>query len=225
MAAYNKIGFLAANIGKGWAQYGNERFGLGDYVRQLDAAGIPVAMACNDGTSGIGDVLELIKQGSTVPHVLGYRIVAYDDKPMEYYSVPDYTLEPAVAAQNHFNLLKPVIEEKGDLPRNRDHLWWFPINEVRAKRAVGDDGEKEPQWGDMHAWDWMGEFCYAFALLANAEGYKVAMPQANSGEPHVKALGDPLDAWKQPGMAKFLRLCAERPSMVCVGLHEYSWSK
>ncbi|MEM7118032.1 MAG: hypothetical protein AAF614_36715, partial [Chloroflexota bacterium] len=221
MAAYNKIGFLAANIGQGWADFNGKRFGLGDYVRMLDEAGIPIAMACNDGTMGIGDVLGRIENGSKVPHVLGYRIVAYDNKPVEYHSVPNYLQEPKVAAKNHYNLLLPIIEKKRDLPKYRKHLWWFPINEVRAKRAVAN-GVKEPQWGDMHAWDWMGEFCYEFALLANAEGYKVAMPQANSGEPQVRDF-DGIDAWKQPGMKKFLQLCADRPDQVCVGLHEYSW--
>lgn len=222
MAAYNKIGFLAANIGQGWADFKGKRFGLGDYVRMLDEAGIPIAMACNDGTMGIGDVLGRIEKGSKVPHVLGYRIVAYDNKPVEYHSVPNYLQEPKVAARNHYNLLLPIIKEKRDLPKYKEHLWWFPVNEVRAKRAMVN-GQKEPQWNDMHAWDWMGEFCYEFALMANADGYKVAMPQANSGEPHVKDLGDPSDAWKEPGMRKFLKLCAERPNQVCVGLHEYSW--
>ena len=229
MAAYNKIGFLGSSVGGMSTTVGtggNRRnFGIGDYVRQLDAAGIPTAVACNDGNGGIMDAINLIRNGSKVPHVLGYRIVKPDDKPVEHYSVPDYMREPKDAAQRHYKLLKPVIERKVDLPKYREHLWWFPVNEIRAKRAVSEaTGEKEPQYDNMHAWDWMGEFCYEFALLANHEGYKVSMPQANSGEPQIAALdGVEIDAWKQPGMAKFLKLCAERPEQVCVGLHEYSW--
>ncbi len=223
MPAYNKIGFLGSSVGGMSTTIGTgsnkKNFGIGDYVRQLDAAGIPTAVACNDGNGGIMDAINLILQGSKVPHVLGYRIVKPDDKPVEHYSVPDYLLHPGEAAQKHFNLLKPVIERKVDLPKYREHLWWFPVNEVRAKRAVG-----EAQYNDMNAWDWMGEFCYEFALLANQGGYKVAMPQANSGEPRIKELDNvKMDAWKQPGMKKFLELCAERPEQVCVGLHEYSW--
>ncbi|MAU00079.1 MAG: hypothetical protein CL608_23305 [Anaerolineaceae bacterium] len=229
MSAYNKIGFLGSSVGGMSTTIGtghNKRnFGIGDYVRQLDAAGIPAAIACNDGNGGIMDAINLILNGSKVPHVLGYRIVKPDDKPVEHYSVPDYMLHPGEAAQKHFNLLKPVIERKVDLPKYREHLWWFPVNEIRAKRAVDEaTGKKEPQFNDMNAWDWMGEFCYEFALLANQEGYKVAMPQANSGEPKIKELDDvAMDAWKQPGMKKFLQLCAKRPQQVCVGLHEYSW--
>ncbi|WP_420642353.1 hypothetical protein [Candidatus Leptofilum sp.] len=229
MAAYNKIGFLASSVGGMSTTVGQGRnrrnFGIGDYVRQLDEAGIPAAVACNDGNGGIMDAINLILKGSKVPHVLGYRIVKPDEKPVEHYSVPDYLREPKEAAQRHYRLLKPVIERKVDLPKYREHLWWFPVNEIRAKRAVDEKtGQKEPQFNDMNAWDWMGEFCYEFALLANHDGYKVSMPQANSGEPKIKELdGVEIDAWKQPGMQKFLKLCAERPEQVCVGLHEYSW--
>jgi hypothetical protein len=229
MAAYNKIGFLLSSTGGAKTTIGtgaNKRnFGIGDYVRALDAAGIPAAVACNDGNGGIADALALIRNGSTVPHVLGYRIVSPDDNPVEYYSVPDYMLDPAVAARRHFDRLEPVIQKKRDLPLNRKHLWWFPINEVRAKRAINEaTGEKEPQFNDMAAWDWMGEFCYEFALIANQHEYRVSLPMANSGEPRIAEL-DPveIDAWKQPGMKKFLKLCAARPQQVCVGLHEYSW--
>ena len=132
MSAYNKIGFLGSSVGGMSTTVGtggNQRnFGIGDYVRQLDAAGIPAAIACNDGNGGIVDALNLILNGSKVPHVLGYRIVKPDDKPVEHYSVPDYMAHPGEAAQKHFNLLKPVIERKVDLPKYREHLWWFPFN-------------------------------------------------------------------------------------------------
>ncbi len=184
--AYNKIGFLAAGSG------GNPT-GIGDYVRRLDAAGIPAIVMCNDGLVGIGDALALIEAGSRVPHVMAYRVVK---NAAETYAVPDYGREPAIAARTHWDKIKAFFPSR--FVQHRDKIWLLPINEVDKNRA-----------------DWLGRFGVELAKIANGEGYKVALFGWSTGEPEP-------EHWETPGMLDYLRYCAQHPDQAAVCLHEYS---
>lgn len=184
--AFNKIGFLASGAG-------GRADGIGDYVRRLDAVGIPAVVMCNDGVVGIDDALTLIDAGSRVPHVMAFRVVKDD---AETYAVPDYGQAPGSAARQHWAKIKPHFHPR--FIQHRDKVWLLPINEVDKNRA-----------------DWLGKFGTELAKVANGEGYKVAMFGWSTGEP------EPED-WETPGMLKYLRYCAAHPDQAAVCLHEYS---
>jgi len=148
---YNKIGFLAG--------VGGNPNGIGEYVRQLDAAGIPAVVMANDGSTGLSDVFAL---GTTdVPHVLAFRVVRDGS---EAYAVPEYHLSPADAARVHWDKIRSHFP--AEVVANRDRVWIFPINEVDKNRA-----------------DWLGHFAVSLAQIANGEGFRVSMFGFASGEP------------------------------------------
>lgn len=181
--AFNKVGFLASD------PPGNAD-GIGAYVRTLDRNNIPAVVMCNDGMIGIGDVLTL---DTDIPHVMLYRIVKDGS---EYWSVPDYSLEPHTAALAHWSKLEPEFHPL--FKQHKDRIWLAPINEPDKNRA-----------------SWLGQFALEFAKLAKAAGYKVAMFGWSTGEPEP-------DHWLEPGMVAYLEYCAANPDTAAVCLHEYS---
>jgi len=109
--------------------------------------------------------------------------------------VPDYGMTPEAAAVRHWH------QTKAKLPPEFDKKVWIePINEVDKSRS-----------------DWLGEFAWHIAQMANADGYKVLLFGWSAGEPEQSD-------WQLPSMLKYLRLCAERPDRAGVALHEYSYS-
>lgn len=168
--------------------------GIGDYVRQLDAAGIPAFIMSADVTVGISDALTLINAGSTVKHRLIFRVVK-DGK--ETYAVPDYSLSPYAAAVKYWNLILPLIPP--EISAAKAHVWIQLTNEIDKNRA-----------------DWLGNFGVEAARLANAAGYKVSLFGWSSGEPEPSH-------WRTPGMLGYLRYCATHYEQAAVSLHEYSY--
>ena len=195
MKVHNKIGFHTA--------VGGNPTGIGDYVRQLDAKGIPACIVCADGTTGISDIVALWENGSTVPHVVCWRRVIgpanADRSAPEHYSVPKYHDPPPSAAKDHWAIIEPTIPP--EIARHKDKIWLLPINEIDKNRC-----------------DWLGQFAVHFAKIANAAGYKVSMFAWSSGEPER-------EGWEQPGMLDYLRYCEQNPDMAAVALHEYSYVK
>src|SRR3990172_5543850 len=124
--AFVRIGF---HVGPG----GNQT-GLGDWMRCLDAAGVPFFLKSADSA---GQVLEgvQLKAASGVPHVLVYRRSGAE------YDAPSYNLPPYDAAVVHWQRHRAVFPP--ELEPYKHLIWLETINEVDKKRA-----------------EWLGGFAY-----------------------------------------------------------------
>ncbi len=180
--AYNKIGF---HVGSGGSQTG-----LGDWMRDLDAAGVPFFLKSADHAGAIFEAQELMKR-SGVPHTLVFRRTGRE------FDVPNYDLPPAEAArihwERHLSTFPPELDKR--------YVWLETVNEVDKNRT-----------------DWLAEFAIETAKLALRDGYKWAAFGWSSGEP------EPFH-WESPRMLAFLRLVAQYPDQLAIGLHEYSYTK
>ncbi|MCB8982365.1 MAG: C39 family peptidase [Ardenticatenaceae bacterium] len=193
MKAFNKIGFHTAS--------GGNPTGIGDYLRTLDAAGIPFVIKAADAMTGLFDAQELMRAGNNkVPHVLAFRRSVPSlggPPPSGNPDVPDYNKEPALAAEEHWNWHKKNLPPELD----KELVWIETINELR----------KEVEWAD-----WIGNFAFHTGQLALAEGYKYAAFGYSSGTPDE-------GAWETDGMLRYLELCQQHPRQLSVALHEYSF--
>jgi hypothetical protein len=145
--AFVKIGFHVSP--------GGNPTGLGDWMRRLDAAGVPFFLKSADYA---GPILEAqqIAQASDVPHVLVYR------RSGDAYDVPNYDLPPAQAARQHWRLHMEAFPPELD----PGVVWLETINEVDKERA-----------------GWWGQFAVETARLALASGFRWAAFGWSSGEP------------------------------------------
>lgn len=139
------IGFHVSN--------GGNMTGIGDYMRQLDTAGIPFGLISIGNYGPINEGVLLMRQ-SNGTHNLVFRVTDLD--------VPNYALDPATAALTHWGAVKAKLPPEFDKQR----VWICPINEVDKNRA-----------------DWLGNFATTFVATAMGEGYKVTMFAWSSGEP------------------------------------------
>lgn len=147
---YSKIGF---HTGPG----GNHN-GIGKFMADLDAAGIPF---CIKGTDHAGVVFEgqLLAAKSGVPHVLIYR-----KSGIGTYDTPNYDLLARDAAAVHWE--KHIAVWPPELDRAR--VWIETVNEIDKGRAP-----------------WVGRFNVHTARLALEAGRRWAGPGWSSGEPEV----------------------------------------
>lgn len=166
---------------------GGNRTGIGQHFQALDAAGIPVFLVSIGDYGPINEVV-LLARASGIDHRLVFRVTDLD--------VPNYGLDPATAALNHWTAVKAKLPPEFDKQR----VWLCPINEVDKNRA-----------------DWLGHFATNFAASALGEGYKVTMFGWSSGEPEP-------EHWQTAGMRRYLELCAANPNKAAVALHEYSYT-
>ena len=143
----NKIGF---HIG-----VGGNRDGLGEWMRRLDEAGVPMFLKTVSDAGPLFEAQEMMKV-SGVPHVLVFRHSG------DLYDVPDYSLPPAEAARQHWARHLAVWPPELD----PDYVWLETINEVDKNRSV-----------------WLAEFALETAALAERDGYKWAAFGWSSGEP------------------------------------------
>ncbi|MCB8965582.1 MAG: hypothetical protein H6660_01710 [Ardenticatenaceae bacterium] len=143
-----KIGFHTA--------VGGNSAGLEEWMRQLDAAGIPFFLKSVDNAQPLFFAQELMKQ-SGVPHTLVFRRATGD-----IYDVPEYDLSPEEAAYRHWQRHMEVWPPELD----PSLVWIETINEVDKNRS-----------------EWLGQFALATAELALADGYKWAAFGWSSGEP------------------------------------------
>lgn len=169
--------------------------GIGDFLYDLDAAGVPFFAKCVDGTTSLLDA-QRIMRASRVPHHAVFRRAHFPHN-QGGSDVPDYTLSPAEAARRQWEA------HVAQWPPELDPTLIFgeTVNELR----------REVAWAD-----WIGEFCYHTALLALAQGWKWCGPGFAAGTPDE-------GAWETPGMRKFLRLAAAHPQQLAIALHEYSY--
>ncbi|GAB4267539.1 MAG: hypothetical protein Kow0080_09780 [Candidatus Promineifilaceae bacterium] len=185
MKAFNKIGFHTS--------VGGNPSGIGDWLKALDAAGIPFFIKAADSMTGLFDAQEIIHGGSKVPHVLVYRRSA---APGLRFDVPDYNKEPEAAAVEHWKLHKAHFPPELD----KNLVWVETINELR----------KEVKWAD-----WIGHFAFHTGQLAMADGYRFSAFGYSTGTPED-------GAWETDGMLRYLELCQQHPEKLSVALHEYS---
>jgi PKD repeat protein len=180
-----KIGF---HVGPG----GNQQ-GLGEWMRCLDAAGVPFFLKSVDAAGSIWEAAQL-KAASGVPHVLVYRRSVGDGW---NWDVPDYNRPPAAEAASHWQRHRD--EFPPELEPYKHLIWIESINEVDKNRS-----------------EWLGEFAYHTAQIALEQGFNWAAFGWSSGEPER-------EHWTGPWMQQFLRLAAQHPDRVAVALHEYSY--
>jgi murein DD-endopeptidase MepM/ murein hydrolase activator NlpD len=137
---------------------GGNATGIGNYVRQLDAAGVPAVVMCNNDIKGIDDALKLIESGSAVPHVMVHRVV----KPGM--DVPNYSTSPFIAARDYYDLLIPHVHNRVKL--HRDKVWVQLGNELDKNRA-----------------EWIAEWAMESHLLWSSLGYRGCVINWSTGEP------------------------------------------
>jgi hypothetical protein len=183
--AYVKMGFHTG--------VGGNTEGLEEWMRRLDAAGIPFFLKTADNAEPVYIAQELRKK-SGVPHTLVFRR-SVGRQGTHVYDVPRYDLPPAEAARLHWEL--HLAEWPPEL--DPEIVWLETINEV-----------------DRNLANWLGEFALATAELALADGYRWAAFGWASGEPEP-------EHWQTPAMLQFLRLAGENPDRLAIALHEYSY--
>ena len=176
--AFNKVGFHVTFLEKS-----DE---LDPYMQRLDAEGVPFFLKSVDNAEPLYKAQELMKI-SGVSHTLVYRSTRYD--------VPDYNLDPVLAAEQYWELEKAIWPPELD----PSLVWFETTNEPDKNRA-----------------EWLAEFSLRTAQLALRDGYKWAAFAWSSGEP------EPSD-WESPAMLELLRLIGENPERLAVALHEYSY--
>jgi murein DD-endopeptidase MepM/ murein hydrolase activator NlpD len=173
---------------------GSRTDGIGKFLNDVDAVGVPFLAYCVGGTASLMDAQQIMKR-SSVPHNAIFRQDRFPHN-QGGGDVPDYNKPPKQAAQEQWE------SHVARWPKELDPalIWGETVNELR----------KEVEWAD-----WIGEFCYETGLLALRDARKWCGPGYSAGTPDE-------GAWETPGMLKFLRLCAEHPDQVAVALHEYS---
>jgi hypothetical protein len=136
---------------------GGNQTGIGDWMRRLDAAGVPFFLKSVDSSSALVEAQEILRD-SDIPHVLVYRTSG------DNFDVPEYSLPAAEAARRHWEQAKAVFPPELD----PSLVWLETINEVDQNQAA-----------------WLGQFAVATARLALADGYKWAAFGWSSGEPEA----------------------------------------
>lgn len=186
----NKIGFHVGPNGDG-----ANMTGIGEYLRQLDAANIPFVIK---SVANYGPIFEAVnlQESSGTPHVMVFRLTDTDDYTFDtpLYHHPDFINDPEGAADIHW---QKTLEK---IPPEFDKRVWLELtNEV-----------------DKNKCQWLGRFCTHIAKKANGLGYKVVLLGWASGEP------EPIDL-EHPEMLEFLRYCAANKDVCAWGAHEYSY--
>jgi PKD repeat protein len=180
-----KIGFHVA--------VGGNQNGLGDWMRCLDAAGVPFFLKSADSAGQIWEAVQL-KAASGVPHELVYRKSHGDGWSFD---VPNYDNDPYEEAVFHWN--RHRAEFPPELEEYKHLIWIETINEIDKNRS-----------------EWLAEFSYHTALIAMEQGFNWSAFGWSSGEPER-------EHWEGPWMQKYLELAGEHPDRVAIAIHEYSY--
>lgn len=146
---YSKIGF---HMGVG----GNS-VGIGDWMRRLDAAGVPFFLKSVDNS---GPILEAVglKLASGVDHTIIFRTTGND--------VPNYNLPAVEAARQHWQWHRDRFPP--ELEPYKDQIWLETMNELDKNRS-----------------EWLAEFALEQARLAGQEGFRWAAFAWSTGEPEA----------------------------------------
>ncbi|MBP6015476.1 MAG: hypothetical protein KA586_02060 [Candidatus Promineofilum sp.] len=190
--AFSKIGFHTGP--------GGSASGLGQWMNDLNAAGIPFFLKSTDDAGPILEAQNLMKAneaaGRFVPHTLVFRLT--DPR----FEAPFYnlSLSPEEAAAVSWQLNRDNVP--ADL--EKEYIWLETLNEP------GRSGDN-----DQLQIERLGRFSLETAKLALADGYRYGAFSWSTGVP------EPED-WEHPAMLDFLRFAGEHPDEVAVAIHEYS---
>lgn len=190
--AFTKIGFHTGP--------GGVATGLGTWMNDLNAAGIPFFLKSTDAAGPIFEAQNIMKAneaaGKFVPHTLVFRLTH------PRYEEPFYnlSLSPEEAAALSWQLNRDGVPR--ELEKN--YYWLETLNEPGR---YGDNDQLQIER--------LGRFSLETAKLAVAEGYRYGAFSFSTGVP------EPED-WEHPAMLDFLRFAGEHPDQVAVALHEYS---
>lgn len=178
-----------------WA-FPAEDEGLAEMYQAIDRGGATFAAYAVDSTDLFN---KTVKGVSGNGHIRIYRSTKFDADPRYKTKHPTEAMAKAQWDKLKSEFLSRMVGVELD-PKS---VWLEMINEP----------SKEP--GEVEL---VAEWLYAVAIEANKEGYKFCGPGWASGTPEP-------EAWLTPAWQKYLRLCAERPDMVAVTVHEYSYDE
>lgn len=190
--AFTKIGFHTGP--------GGNATGLGQWMADLNAAGIPFFLKSTDDAGPILEAQNIMKAneaaGRFVPHTLVFRLT--DPR----FEAPFYnlSLSPEEAAAVSWQLNRDNVPS--DL--EKEYIWLETLNEPGR---YGDNGQLQIER--------LGRFSLETAKLALTDGYRYGAFSWSTGVP------EPED-WEHPAMLDFLRFAGEHPDEVAVAIHEYS---
>lgn len=170
---------------------------LQPYIRELDAAGIPVCIVAESSCTPLNHITEWIGN-SSVPHTLVYYPVIQDT--LFTFELADY-YHQANPQESAFAYWQTVIAQ---LPADFDQgrVWIGVLNNLNEVLR------------DRQA-DWLGEFGFAIAQMALERSYKIALFGWQSGEPDPRS-------WNANGMLRLLSYCQNYPDQIAIALHEFS---
>ncbi|MCA9898596.1 MAG: hypothetical protein KDE46_02265 [Caldilineaceae bacterium] len=172
---------------------GGNPTGIGDYMKALDSAGIPMVIKSVDHYGPVFEAQELMKK-SNVPHVLIFRLSNRPNNGPQY-DTPNYAATPEAAADAHWAMTLAGLPPEFDKAR----VWLEVINEV-----------------DRNLCWWLGRFALRIMDLAERDDYKVSFFGWAGGEPEPQG-------WEAPEMLLALRRIAASPARFAVAIHEYSF--
>lgn len=130
---------------------GGNPTGIGDYMKALDSAGIPMVIKSVDHYGPVFEAQELMKK-SNVPHVLIFRLSNRPNNGPQY-DTPNYAATPEAAADAHWAMTLAGLPPEFDKAR----VWLEVINEV-----------------DRNLCWWLGRFALRIMDLAERDDYKVS---------------------------------------------------
>lgn len=171
--------------------------GIGHYLSALAAGGHVVSTKATDGTAGLYDLQTLARSIQGEYYGLWRKSIFKNSDGSSRDDVPNYGDTPQRQAAFFYEQIKAAYPADFD----KELIWIENLNEADKNRA-----------------GWLGLYCKAFAELALADGFKVALGGWSGGEP------EPED-WETAGMLAFLRLASEHPERIAVSLHEYTFGQ
>ncbi|MCP4423899.1 MAG: hypothetical protein GY803_05350 [Chloroflexi bacterium] len=154
---YPKIGFHVGTSGT--------EQGLGDWMKALDAAGVPFFLKSADAAGALFEAQELA-EASGVPHTLVYRRSGDG----EGFELPNYNINPVQAAREHWE--RHVAAWPPEL--DPGFVWMETINEPDKTRS-----------------EWLAQFSLETARLAVRDGRRYAAFGWSTGEPQPEHWGGP----------------------------------
>ena len=183
---------------------GGNKGGIGVFMADLDAAGIPFSMK-SVRDAGLAVEAAEYARNSGLPHNIIYRIDQPYGLPDD---VPNYKVSPEQSATDYWQHCLQTLNTAPELVPFKDLIWIELINEARVKWDYDD-----PNWNNMHPADWLGWFVHHLGKLVNQAGWKFVAFGMNAGEPEI-------EDWLQPGMIQYLQDCAENYDKLAISLHE-----
>ena len=211
---------------------GGNQNGIGEYMQQLNAAGKAFCIMSADAFPL--EAQQIMLDNPDVPHTVVFRrSVGHEGTvpPSGNPDVPEYTLPPVEAAARHFgwHLAHRPAEMHPD-------VWLMGENEIASRFEFDNEAAQiavplfdglrqrytrtDPVNGaivyGVTNGGWMAAYSLHAAQMALDAGQRYAAFGWASGNP------EPED-WIHPQMLALLRLLAQHPDRLAVGLHEYSW--